>query len=52
MVYVSRNKVLHAAVDPKLVKDKKSFLLKLRLNFPDLSIDEISRKLAKINTFV
>ena len=34
-------------MDPKLIKDKKNFLLKLRLNFPDLSINQIK---AKINT--
>ncbi len=51
-IIISRNiSTFHAAVDPKLVKDKKSFLLKLRLNFPELSIDEISRKLDKNKYF-
>ena len=41
-IIVSRNiNTFHAAVDPKLIKDKKKFLLKLRLNFPELQIDEI-----------
>ena len=45
-VIISRNvNTYHAAVDPKLVKDKKNFLLKLRLNFPALSTDDIKRKL-------
>ena len=30
-----------------MVKDKTNFLLKLRLNFPDLSINEINKKLKK-----
>ncbi len=45
-VIISRNvKTFHAAIDPKLVKDKKNFLIKLRLNFPDLPINEIEKKL-------
>ena len=36
-VLLSRNvNTFHAAIDPKLVKDKKKFLIKLRLNFPEL----------------
>ena len=47
-IIISRNiNTFHAAVDPKLIKDKKNFLLKLRLNFPDLPINQIK---AKINT--
>ena len=47
-VIISRNiNTFHVAVDPKLVKDKTNFLLKLRLNFPDLSINEINKKLKK-----
>jgi len=45
-VIISRNiNTYHAAIDPKLVKDKKNFLIKLRLNFPDLPIKEIKKKL-------
>ena len=45
-VIISRNiNTFHAAIDPKLVKDKKNFLVKLRLNFPELSINEIKKKL-------
>ncbi len=45
-IIISRNiNTFHAAIDPKLVKNKKSFLIKLRLNFPGLPINEIERKL-------
>ncbi len=45
-VIISRNvSTYHAGVDPKLVNDKKNFLIKLRLIFPDLSPDEIRKKL-------
>jgi cell division protein FtsI (penicillin-binding protein 3) len=45
-VVISRNiNTFHAAIDPKQLQDKKNFLLKLRLSFPKLSIDEIEKKL-------
>ncbi len=45
-IIISRNiNAYHAAVDPKLVKDKKNFLIKLRLILPDLPIDDIEQKL-------
>ena len=45
-IIISRNvKTFHAAIDPKLVKDKKNFLIKLRLNFSDLPIKKIKQKL-------
>ena len=45
-VIISRNvSTYHAGVDPKLVNDKKNFLIKLRLIFPDLSPVEIRKKL-------
>jgi len=45
-IVISRNiNTFHTAVDPKLVKDKKNFLIKLRLNFPDLPIGGIKKKL-------
>ena len=47
-VIISRNiNTFHAAIDPKLVKDKKKFLIKLRLHFPELPIDKILSKLDK-----
>ncbi len=43
---ISRNiNTYHAAIDPKLVKDKKNFLIKLRLIFPNLPVEEIKQKL-------
>ena len=51
-VIVSRNiNTFHAAIDPRLIKDKKKFLLKLRLNFPELQINEIEKKLNKKKYF-
>ncbi len=45
-IIISRNvKTFHVAVDPKLVNDKKNFLIKLRINFPKLQINEIEKKL-------
>ena len=45
-IIISRNiNTFHASIDPKLVKDKKNFLIKLRLNFPELQIDDIKNKL-------
>ena len=38
-ILLSRNiKSFHAAINPKLVKNKENLLLKLRLNFPNLPI--------------
>ncbi len=43
---ISRNiNTFHAAIDPKQVTDKKKLLIKLRLNFPNLPINEIREKL-------
>ena len=43
---ISRNiNTFHAAIDPKLVKDKRKLLIKLRLNFPELRFDEVEKKL-------
>jgi len=51
-VIISRNvNTYHAAINPKLIKDKKNFLIKLRLNFPDLSIDQIKIKLEENKYF-
>ncbi len=45
-IIISRNiNTFHASIDPKQVKDKKNFLIKLRLNFPDLQINDIKNKL-------
>ena len=51
-IIISRNiNTFHAAIDPKQIKDKKNFLIKLRLNFPELSINEIEKKLDKKKYF-
>ena len=51
-VIISRNvKTFHAAVDPKFLKDKNNFLIKLRINFPELEINEIEKKLNKKKYF-
>ena len=51
-IIISRNiNTFHAAIDPKQIKDKKNFLIKLRLNFPELSINEIEKKLNKKKYF-
>ncbi len=43
---ISRNIVFfHAAVQPSLVKNKNNFLFKLKLNFPELEIKDINKKL-------
>jgi len=45
---ISRNvKSFHAAIKPNLIKNKKNFLINIRLNFPDLSIKKITKKLDK-----
>ena len=47
-VLVSRNvKSFHAAINPNLIKNKDNFLINIRLNFPDLSIKEVKKKLDK-----
>ena len=43
---ISRNiKFYHAAINPNLINNKDNFLIKLRLNFPDLPIKQIEKKL-------
>ncbi len=49
---ISRNvKSFHAAINPAFVKNKDNFLLKLRLNFPEIQIQEIEKKLVQGNYF-
>ncbi len=43
---ISRNvKSFHAAIKPNLIKNKENFLIKIRLNFPDLSIKQVEQRL-------
>ena len=47
-VLISRNiKAFHAAINPNLINNKKNFLIKLRLNFPELPIKKIEKKIDK-----
>ncbi len=47
-ILISRNvKSFHAAINPSLIKNKENFLIKIRLNFPDLSIKNIEKNLNK-----
>ncbi len=47
-VLVSRNvQSFHAAINPSLIKNKENFLIKIKLNFPDLSIEKIKKKIEK-----
>ncbi len=47
-ILISRNiKSFHAAINPSLVKNKDNFLINLRLNFPELQIKKIEKKLAE-----
>ncbi len=44
-IVISRNiKSYHAAINPKLIKNKDNFLINLRLGFPDLDIKDIHKK--------
>ena len=44
-VLISRNiKSYHAAINPNLIKNKKKFLIKLRINFPDMQMKEFKKK--------
>ena len=43
---ISRNiKSFHAAINPKLVSNKKNLIIKLRINFPNLPISIIEQKI-------
>ncbi len=45
-VVVSRNiNSFHAAINPKMIKNKENFLLNIRLNFPNLKFENIEQKL-------
>ena len=45
---ISRNvKSFHAAINPNLIKNKENFLIKIRINFPNLPIAQIEKKIKK-----
>ena len=51
-ILLSRNvESFHAAINPKLIKNKENFLIKLRLNFPELSVKQIEKNLNKEKYF-
>ena len=41
----------HAAVKPRLIKNKENFILNIQLNFPDISIVELKKKLKNKKRF-
>ena len=47
-VLISRNiRSYHAAINPNLIIDKDNFLIKIRINFPEIPIKEIEKKIKK-----
>ncbi len=51
-VLIARNiKVFHAAIKPGLINDKKKFILKLKLLYPDLDFTGIEKKISKKKYF-
>ncbi len=45
---IARNiQVYHAAIKPNLIKDKKKFIIKLKLFYPELDFENISKNLKK-----
>ena len=51
-VIISRNiETFHAAIKPNLIKNKKKFLIKLKLAFPDIEYSQIEKNLYKKNFF-
>ena len=43
---ISRNiKSFHAAIKPNLISNPKNFIIKLRLNFPELSYEDLEKKI-------
>ena len=51
--YISKSVLTsNVGIDPKLVKDKKKLLLKLKYTFPDKNFDEIKKKFMEKNFFI
>jgi len=51
-VILARNiNVYRAGIKPKFIKDKKKFLINLKLNFPEVDIDNVKKKINKGNFF-
>ena len=41
----------HAAVKPRLIKNKENFIIKIKLNFPEISLVELKKNLKNKNYF-
>jgi len=51
-ILIARNiKVYHAAIRPGLIKDKKKFILKLKLLYPDLDFNKIEKNISEKKYF-
>ena len=51
-IIISRNiKSYHAAIKPKLIKNKEKFLLNIQLNAPEIEIDNLKKKVSKDKYF-
>ena len=51
-VIISRNiKSYHAAIKPNLIKDKEKFLLNIKLNIPNINVNNLKHKLSKNKYF-
>ena len=51
-VILARNiNVYRAGIKPKFIKDKKKFLINLKLNFPEVDIDNVKKKINRGNFF-
>ncbi len=49
---ISRNvQSYHAAINPNFIKNKDNFLIKIKLNFPEISIQEVKKKLNRNKYF-
>ena len=52
-VLMARNiNTYHAAVKPNLIKNKENFIIKIKLNFPEVSIPELKKKFREKKLFL
>ena len=51
-IILSRNiNSFHAAVNPRLIKNKNNFLIKIKINFPNIDMDRLKKNLSKEKYF-
>jgi len=51
-VLIARNiKVYHAAIKPGLIKDKKKFIVKLKIHYPNLDLEKIKKNISQKKYF-